>query len=199
MTKITRGFLFLVTAAFLTVPAVLSAQEREHGEDARKQEASSMQCPHKGHMMEMMSQMEMGAVGQGPARLLAQKEALGLSDEQIERIEAIREQLAETHKSQMSEMRPIHQELMDAQQADDPDAGRIESLLAQMAQGHVQHHMEMFRLDGEALDVLTPQQRENARYGMNMMRHMMGPMSGCGMGMMSGDMQPRAPQQEGGS
>ncbi len=205
MTKTTRGFLSVVTAAFLTVPAVLWAQEQkhEHGEDAAKQEASSTQCPHEGHaqgqMMGMMSQMSMGAMGRGPAMLLAQKDALGLSDEQIERIKAVQDQLAETHKSHMSEMRPIHQGLMEAQQADDPDTGQIESLLGQMAQGHVQLHMEMFRLAGEALDVLTPEQRENARYGMKMMRHMMGRMSGCGMGMMSGDMRPGAPQHGGDS
>ena len=131
--------------------------------------------------MEQM-QMQMGAMGRGPAMLLAQKDALGLSEEQIARIEAIQEQLAETHRSHMSEMRPLHQELMDAQQADDPDAGRIESLLEDVAQRHVRIHMEMFRLGGEALDVLTPQQRANAHYGMKMMRHMMGRTGGRGMG-----------------
>ncbi len=206
MTKMTRGFLSVVTVALLTVPAVLSAQEQEHkhGKEAGKQEASSMRGPHgahaQGQMMGMMSQMGMGAMGRNPAMLLAQKDALGLSDDQVERIKAVQEQLAGTHKSHMSEMRPIHQALMEAQQSDDPDTGQIESLLEQMAQGHIQLHMEMFRLGGEALDVLTPEQRANARYGMKMMmKHMKRPMSGCGMGMMSGGMQQETPEHGGDS
>ncbi len=79
-------------------------------------------------------------------------------------------------------MGPLHQQLMEAQQAEAPDLERIEGVLERLAEVHVQGHLQMLRLGQQAMEVLTPEQRANVRYGMRLMgeamRSGMGPMMG---------------------
>jgi len=187
----------LVAASVMATPAVLSAQAHEHGEAS--QEAAGMpsgmqggqgmgqgmmgmmrgQGMGKGMMGMMQGQgMGKGMMGQGgpsAAMILGQKEALGLSGEQVGRLEGIERELGEAHEAHREQMGPLHQQLMEAQQAEAPDLDRIEGVLERLAEAHVQGHLQRLRLAQQAMEALTPEQRANVRYGMRLMRPGMRP------------------------
>ncbi len=138
--------------------------------------------------MGMMGQA-MGMMGQGgpsAAMILGQKEALGLSGEQVGRLEGVERELGEAREAHRAQMGPLHEQLMEAQQAEAPDLERIEGVLERLAEAHVQGHLQMLRRGQQAMDVLTPEQRANVRYGMRLMGEAMRP----GMGLMMGSRNP---------
>jgi hypothetical protein len=185
----------LVAASLMATPAALSAQAHEHGRAS--QEAAGMPCGMQGGqamglgMMEMMRARTgmmgqgMGMMGQGgpsAAMILRQKEALGLSGEQVGRLEGIERELGEAREAHRAQMGPLHQQLMEAQRAEAPDLERIEGVLERLAEAHVQGHLQMLRLGQRAMEVLTSEQRANVRYGMRLMGKAMRPGKGSMMG-----------------
>ncbi len=132
-------------------------------------------------MMGMMGQMGMMA-GPGPAFILKQKEALNLSESQVQRLEALQKEQAQAREAHMKEVAPLHKQAVESLQGDKPDLARYESALKKLAEHHVKMQVEAAQLSQTTLEALTPEQRSNVRYGMRLMQEMMGG------GMMQGGM-----------
>ncbi|MFQ5890071.1 MAG: Spy/CpxP family protein refolding chaperone [Gemmatimonadota bacterium] len=115
----------------------------------------------------------MGTMGPSAAMILKQKEALELTDSQVQRLEEIQKESAEARGARTARVSALREQLMEVQNGDDPDLSRVESLLTDLADLHVQACMRSLRSGQRAMEVLTPEQRPKVRYGMRMMREMM--------------------------
>ncbi len=191
----------------LVVPGTVFAQADHQAHHAQAQDTvqragmmgQGMMSP--GMMMGMMAQRHpmmgmmgmMGMIGvPDPAMILKQKDALKLNDSQVQRLEALQQEAADAHRSHMEEVEPLRNRLLGAAQSDELDLSEYESALKSLADQHVRMQVEMAGLAREAVDVLTPDQRSNLRYGIRLMRGMMSgemmqgmmqntPMEGCPM------------------
>jgi len=112
-------------------------------------------------------------MGPQPSMLLGQREALELSGEQIERLEAMKERATERRASHMVEMKLLAEEITAVSGENAPDLDRLESLLSQQAEAHVGMRVGKARMAQETMSLLTTEQRSNLRYGMHLMRSMM--------------------------
>lgn len=199
--KATIWTLNLLIAGLLAAPYGAAAQNHHPDEAGAKQEMESAagMMPMCHQMMSSMAGRGMG-MGEGmmgmmgsramgmmlsPRVILMQKDALDLSDEQIERLESLQHRMDHGREPGMSQGHSMMQQLEKALDPENPDLETYESLLNQMADHHVQMQVQMARLGIEALDVLTADQREKVRYGMKLMHGMMGGM------MMGGEHPPR--------
>lgn len=172
-----QGIAILTVLGLLAVPTALEAQAHRH-----QRQGPPETCPQMGMMQRGMGQPAMmgGAMSHGPAFILRQKEALGLSESQVERLEALQSRLSDSHEAHMERIAPLHERAMSALHADEPDLAGYESALNELAEHHVQMQLEAARTSREALEVLTPEQRSNVRYAMRLMGQMRG-MGGGGM------------------
>ncbi len=174
------GMMALLLAGGLAMPEMLSAQSHEqHHPQGQERSQQGMMQQGQG-MMGMMGQGHgmlgmMGmAAGPGPGMILRQKEALNLNESQIQRLEALEDQLAEARETHMKEVPPLRTQAMEAVKGEKPDLSNYESALKKLAEHHVRMQVEQARFSQQALDVLTPEQRSNVRFGMHLMREMMG-------------------------
>ncbi len=128
---------------------------------------------HGPMMMGMMGSMGMMS-GPRPMMILRHQEALGLTEEQVTRLEVLRERMAQTRAEHMESVRPLHERLVGL--AGDPglDLDAYESTLRSLAEEHVAVHVAMARIGQRAREALTPEQREKLRTGMEFMRGMRG-------------------------
>ncbi len=195
----------LVLAGLLMIPTGLAAQERQR-EGSRQDRhdrmgamGMMMRAHHGAGMMGAAGLMPGRMMGMmvsapTPGHILMQGEVLGLSDDQAARLEAIQEDLRAVHQRHMEEIGPIRDRLETALDAESGiDVSAYESALKELSDHHVQMAVTMARSSQEALDVLADEQRSRVRYGMRLMRHMMGQgMMGrmMGHGMMRGFMMP---------
>lgn len=203
-----RRILALVAGLLLALPTVAAAQEGQHrhGEEPAREQGmqermgTGMQgCPmmmgHDGGMMGMMG-MGMGMAAPGPMMILHHGDALDLTDEQVEKLQALQERLDQTRKEHMEAAQALHRKLSEQAEGAEMDLEAYESALRELADQRVAMHLAMARAGLEAREVLTPEQREKLRVGaefmrdmMEMMRERMDRMSGMEGGSgMSGDM-----------
>lgn len=127
-------------------------------------------------MMQMMGQgMGMMATGgPGAAAILDMREALGLTDEQVSRLETIGDELAGTVQPLMTAMMASHTTASEALQGDTPDFDVYQQGLQAAANIMVSAHVAMARSQVEARDALTPEQRDLlANRGPSMMGNVM--------------------------
>lgn len=134
-----------------------------HGPMAR----DGMGPDHRSAMMAAM------AFGPGPMMLLHQKEALGLSEEQASRLDSLRAAMHGTLEEHRSAMEEVHGAMKELAASEEPGMDRFRELLERMADAWVEMAVEMARTHRRAMDVLTEEQRSNARYGMELMHRMM--------------------------
>lgn len=113
-------------------------------------------------MMQMMSE-GMGMMptgGPAPSMLLRMREALELSDEQVSRLEEIRDRHgARSHAPGDSGMMEAPQNAAAMLEGDEPDLDAYEAELRDLADRMVEVHVRMTRAALEARDVLTDEQR----------------------------------------
>lgn len=121
----------------------------------------------------------MGMMGTNPSMLLAQRDVLELTDDQVSRLEELREEQKGMMKGMHQGMMAVRGQMQDVTAADSLDMDAYRKAVEGMADQMVGHHMQMASFREQVLDVLTPEQREKVQTGMQMMRHMMG---GRGMG-----------------
>jgi Spy/CpxP family protein refolding chaperone len=178
----------LVALALVSVAATTAAaQDHPHGH--------GMHQHMHGHPM-MMAMMD------GPHLALREREQLGLSADQVRRLEAVQEGLREAHHAPMERMREIHQELSAAMN-EELDEARARAALQRMAEVHTEMGLAMLRARQETRVILTSEQRERlAELGhehMEHMRHMMERGEGMPPGMMGPGMMMECPlMQHGG-
>lgn len=143
-------------------------------------------------MMQMMGQgMGMMATGgPGPAMILRMEDALDLTDDQVARLEEIRQEFSGSQQQHMNAAMSAHQNARQALQGGDPDFDAYEEALQEASTHMVQAHTAMARAAIQAREVLTAEQRDRLQEGMGMMQGMMGE-PGTGSGMMQGRRGPR--------
>lgn len=158
-----------------------------------------------GGMMGMMSMMKdcpmMGAMTSGPEAALRHETELGLSAEQVQRLEAIRT-AAPDHTTMMERMQGIHAQINAAAEGATFDEAAARAAFEQMNALHTEMGVAMLRDRHAVRQVLTPEQNEKlAELGAGgMMGGRHGMMEDCPMmkgGMMGGMMGGHPMMQEG--
>ncbi len=144
-------------ATALAVGGVVShparAQERE-----RMPERAQPGMEHMQHMREMMDPMRrVGAYA--PPRLLEHREALGLTAEQVTRLEALGQQLQQAHEKVEADATAHREQLLQAFQADRPDARAVRTHAQAMMRAQQEAQLAMLGAAAEAKGVLTAEQR----------------------------------------
>lgn len=163
-----------LAAITLLTPASLMAQDNPMGQMGMDQ----------GEMTQAtdMPMMQAMAMRPGPRMLLAQREALDLSDAQVERLEELEDRLQATVTEHREDMVTLRDQLTALRESEEMDIGQYETLLEQAADRRIAMQVERARIGQEAFDVLDDEQRSNVRYGMRMQRMMMQPGAGMGSG-----------------
>ncbi len=138
--------------------------------------------PGMGGMMGMMGMM----APHGAQEILAMRQALGLSDAQVQQLRTIAGQASQAARPHMQEAMQAHHAAMQALEADPPDPTRFQTQLQAAANHFVEAQAALARSAVQALAVLTPEQRANVRFAMRLEHARM--MQGMGQGMMQGMM-----------
>jgi Spy/CpxP family protein refolding chaperone len=190
MTRKILTVLATAGVAALGVTGVGYAQRTGAGADT----VTAMRGMHEmSGMPAMMSMMRdcpmMQGMAHGPAGALKHRDSLGLSENQVQKLEAIRARAGETRDSAMERMQALHREIASVSGADRFDEGAARRAFPQRGAAHADMGVAMLRARYETRETLTPEQREKlARLsgGMMGMQGMQG-MSGM-MEMMGGEM-----------
>jgi hypothetical protein len=173
-----------VALAAMAGPAVAQQQgHAQHGQGMHDMQGmQGMQGMN--HCMKMMG-------GPPPAMVLQHQEELGLTADQVTRLETLKAEAGSG--AHMTEVMAAHSRAAEAIEGDAPDWTAYETALRAAADHMVQAHTAMARTAVAARDVLTPAQREQLSgmdHGMSGMMAGDGPghsgMMGC---MMMGGMQ----------
>ncbi|HKK27790.1 MAG TPA: Spy/CpxP family protein refolding chaperone [Gemmatimonadota bacterium] len=182
----------LAVAALLALPAAVLAQgmaghragSMSGGPAAMGGAQAAMPggCGMGGGMMGSMMGGGMMALGPTAADILAQKDALGLTEEQTTRLDSLQGRTAEAWQAHRAMMQGIHQQMSELRQAEKPDLDRYQKLMQQMASAGAAMHVQVAKIGQEAEQVLTPDQRSKVRYAMKLM----GQRGGMGSGGMMG-------------
>lgn len=177
------------TLSILAVAALLgsaqAAAQEGHGQHQMPMPGQAMQGMQ--HCMAMMG-------GPPPQMLLQHREALGLSADQVSRLEALQARARETAMPQMQPTMQAHMAAAELLKGDAPDLQGYEARLREAADHMVRAHVAMARAAVDARRVLTPEQRgrldelrrQMMSGGPGQMEH--GAMDGMAMGHMIGCM-----------
>lgn len=165
----------LALAGILMSTPVLAQQGQQMSSGMPMMQQGTQQC------MAMMG-------GPSPAMLLQHRDVLGLSADQVRRLEAIQDR-AQTARPGMKPAMQAHMAAAELLESDAPDLKAYEARLREAADHMVRAHAAMARLNVEARGVLTAPQRAKLpalrSSMMGMMRgraHVMAGMSDAGMG-----------------
>lgn len=174
------------TMAGLTIVAALAAapvvaQERPLGQPADSTAHPGMMQPG---MMQMMQRMQgqggmigmmgggmMGMAG-GPAMILGLQESLELTDDQVERLEGLREGAQSGMRKHMMQGMQTMRAAQELLAGESPDAAAYEERLREAANHMVLAHTAMARAAVEARGLLTPQQQDRLALARTMMQEM---------------------------
>lgn len=128
-----------------------------------------------GQMMEMMGPM-MRSMAFAPDHLLARKDALALTPQQVTRLTALRDAAQKTHDAAHSEMQMHMGEMAKAMEAAAPDTVQVKTHFqaAQAAMGRA--HWSMLSAAAQARGILTDAQRGRVDGWADMMQGQMGQM-----------------------
>lgn len=112
-------------------------------------------------MMAMMNDCPMhAAMAESPAAVLKQGNELGLSPEQVARIEALEARTAAAHKTAMQEMPALHKQIKAASSEDRFDEVAARRAFDRMGDLHTEMGVAMMRTGQELRGVLTSEQRK---------------------------------------
>lgn len=119
-----------------------------------------------------------------PMAILHQAEALGLSDEQVARVEALRDSVVAIHGRRMTAMQGMGGDFAEAFTDDGIDLNAYRSALRSAADRMVETRVAVAEVAQSALQVLDASQREKFLYALHVMHRgpgMEGAMHGGGM------------------
>jgi hypothetical protein len=125
----------------------------------------------------------------GPEFLLGQKDALNLSDQQVERLEQLRNELSEARANHIDRVRVLRQRVEEALSGEQPDLDLYQSALQSLADEYVAMQVETARDSQKALAVLNDTQRSYVRFAVQAMHQMGDDMWLYGQMMQGGMMQ----------
>lgn len=169
-----------IAGALLVLAPGLGAQEqadtlRPRGEMQMRGMRGQMRGPAQGMMQRgtmqrgmmqrgMMARGMMGRMGMrdgaaGPGLLLRARDALELTDQQVQRLESLQTELHEAGQARMEQARDAQRRAREAFSAETPDLAAAERALQEAADHRIQAQMTMARGHQQARDVLTDEQR----------------------------------------
>lgn len=142
----------------------------------------------RGGGMMMGPGMGMMGMGASPAMVLSRRDALGLTDDQVGRLEELRDELSAEMEGHMTAAMAVRRNATEALGEEEADFGAYEEALQEAASNMVQAHVAMARTARQTRDVLTPEQWEQVQERGMMHRPgmMHGPGTEGGPGMMGG-------------
>lgn len=149
--------LAFVLVAGLATAGILYAQNRMdgmmHGDSTRM-----------GGMMGMMSMMEncpmMGAMVQGPGAALGHREELGLTGQQVQKLEVLAEGAEQARTEAMERMMTVHDEIAAATEGEAFNEAAMRGAFDRMGNLHTEMGVAMLRTRHEVRQTLTPEQRD---------------------------------------
>lgn len=154
-----RGSSILVATALLVAGAAAGVAAQERRDSVADRGGMGMMG-----MMGMMAMMDEGpmmrATRPGPAAALKHREALGLADAQVARLERLTNEASKARDEAMERMRELHREIRAATEADRFDAAAIRAAWERMGKVHADWGVTLSRSARATRDVLTPEQRE---------------------------------------
>lgn len=152
------GSMLLLAVALL--PGMAYAQQHQHAQQSAQPEG----------MMQMHAMMHMQAMTPGPMTILQLREQLGLTDAQVQRIEAIRDRFERTNEPHMRMAMQAMHEAAGTLGESAPNLSRYEEKLREAANHHVLAQVTMMRGWLESREVLTPEQRTKLQVGLTITR-----------------------------
>lgn len=126
---------------------------------AAQQGQGQHHMPMQGEAMHGGMQCMAMMGGPPPQMLLQHREALGLSADQVNRLEALQERARETAMPHMHPAMQAHMAAADLLKGDSPDFQGYETKVREAADHMVRTHVAMARIAVDARHVLTPEQR----------------------------------------
>ncbi len=170
----------LVLVLALGVAGVLVAQNRMGG-------------MHGGMMQMMRDCPMMQGMAQSPAAALDHRDELGLTDAQVQRLQALRAATEQTHAQAMKGMTALHEQIAGATAGDRFDEAATRAAFDRMGDLHAETGVAMLRTRHRVRQLLSPEQRtkldELGGGGMMGMGGMMGGMEMPNCPMHGGSMQ----------
>jgi Spy/CpxP family protein refolding chaperone len=154
-----RTALVTLTLA-LALPAMAAAQEEMH--HPRQEAHGQGDMMHRGMMQHGMD-MAMMHARPGPGMLLRLEDSLGLSQEQVDRLTAMREEAHTAMKEHMEAARDARTRAHEIMTGESPDLDAFRQALQEAASHTVEAQTAMARVHMEAGEVLTDDQRETLR------------------------------------
>lgn len=148
----------LAATALLALASPALAQQPGHGTHGAGQHGMGMHGMHEA-MGEMHGE-GMALMRARPAALLEASDALGLTAEQVERLETLRDDVQAAHQRHMAAAMEARRAAAAALEADAPDLAGYEAALGEAAGHMVQAHVAETRAALEARALLTERQRE---------------------------------------
>ncbi|MBI4538276.1 MAG: Spy/CpxP family protein refolding chaperone [Gemmatimonadetes bacterium] len=116
-----------------------------------------------------MTMMGMGAAGPGPGMILRLREPLGLTGEQIARLETLQENTAQERARHLTAVREAEAKAVEALAGEDASVAEYETRLREAANHGVEAQVALARAAIEARAVLSEEQRSNLGCGMRTM------------------------------
>lgn len=115
----------------------------------------------KTGMMGMMNDCPMHAtMAESPASVLKHRKDLGLTSDQVSRLEALEPRTAAAHKTAMQGMAVLHKQINAASSEERFDEAAARSAFGRMGELHTEMGLAMLRTRQEVRGVLTSEQRK---------------------------------------
>ncbi|MBW3554869.1 MAG: Spy/CpxP family protein refolding chaperone [Gemmatimonadetes bacterium] len=134
-----------------------------------------------GMMATMQDCPMMMGMAEGPGAALRHAETLGLTSDQIDRLESLRVEIRDTRKAAMERMRVIHQEIAAAATGQTFDDAAVREAFGPMGDLHGDIGVAVLRARHQTSQVLTADQREAFAGLRSNAMGMMGSMEGMGL------------------
>jgi hypothetical protein len=162
-----RRILIATTTALIATAGTLAAQDAHAGHGAMHREGAS----HGGHSCPMMA-----ARAEGPKAALDARQMLGLSAEQVARLEQVHARQHEAHQATMPRMQALHGEIAGLRDAASFDESAVRAATERGGQMHAAMMLADLRAQHETRAVLTQEQRDHlarhaAHHGQGGHRH----------------------------
>ncbi|UCF40985.1 MAG: Spy/CpxP family protein refolding chaperone [Gemmatimonadota bacterium] len=165
MRAVTRVLPGVAVAAVLLI-GVLPAQEPEAAPDTRPRRmrlhepGTGLQGgPAMRQRIGMAAGELAGVRAFSPQALIQRKDFLGLTEEQVARLEQLGEELQGVHDQAVEEARSSHEALREAWQADQPDAEAVRRYARQAMEAHQAAQLAMVGSAAQAKALLSPEQQ----------------------------------------
>ena len=139
-----------------------------------------------GGMMGMMSMMKdcpmMKSMQQGPAAALQHKQELGLTSDQVQKLEALQKSAHPGHMQMMGQMHGAHQEIAKATEGERFNEAAARAAFDRMGDMHTEMGVAMLRAQHQTRQILTAAQRAKLQELGGGMHGTMGMQGMMGMG-----------------